>query len=142
MAGLTKEADGFPVHGFAKGRAVDLGSTTLANGGFAVADLETAGFNTLTVLYRIGNATTPATAATDAVAVATFYEDDGTTLFPAGVAANIIPDVTVRAASLSGSTAFIAWRFYLRGIDRVRVGISNLNASPLQGATVIYYLAR
>lgn len=123
-----------------KGKVINLGSGTIVAGGNVQADLDVTGYSTLIVLARIGNGTTPATAAGDISYSVVAYEDDGVTLFPAGQVLGINADLALRAASLSGNVAWKADRYSLGGIDKVRVALVNNNVAPLQGGTVIYYL--
>lgn len=135
----------FPVdHPYAKGKIINNGATTLAASGVAVADLATAGFTTLVVSFRLGNATTPATASGDITAGVTPYEDDGVTLPNGGTTTTAIltPDVVLRAATLQTNVAFYIARYVLGGMDKVKVSILNNNAVALQGATATYFLQK
>lgn len=129
----------YPIsHPYAKGKAFDLGVSTIASGGAAFADLVTVGFAVVTIFWRIGNATTPATASGDINGYLNVYEDDGTVLYAVG----LTPDFAPVAATLSGSTAYQAKRYLLNGVDKVRVNLQNNNAAPLQGGRAVYYLQK
>lgn len=133
---------GYEPGAYIKGKAVNLGSTTLGAGTAVTADLDTAGYSVLVVMFRIGNATTPATAAGDCTASVHFYEDDGTTLFPAGIVAGISSDFSLRSASLTSNVAYISTRYNIAGVDKVQLRLTNSNVAPLQGATITYFLSR
>lgn len=131
----------FPLsHPFAKGKAINNGATTVAASGTVTADLITVGYVTLEILFRLGNATTPATAAADLNGFLQAYEDDGSTIFGGGGV--IVPDVTQAAAILASNVAYIAKRYVLGGKDKVRVAIINNNVAALQGATAVYFLQK
>lgn len=129
-------------HPYAKGKAINNGVTTIAAAGNIAADLVTTGYQWLFVLARLGNATTPATAAGDISYSVCAYEDDGTTLFPSSQVAGINADFAARVATLTSSFAWKADRYNLGGIDKVRIVLVNNNVAPLQGGTVIYYLQK
>lgn len=136
---------GYLAGAYLKGKVINNGTTTVAAGGTVQADLDTAGWNTLIVMFRIGNGTTPATASTDLSNPAVVpYEDDGVTLWNGGTVNNngMSPDLTVRSATLTSNVAYVAFRYSVVGIDKVRVAITNNNVAALQGATAIYYLSR
>lgn len=124
-------------HPYAKGKAVNLGSTPLAAAGQSVGDVVTAGYSTITVLSRIGNGTTPATASGDIAGGLLMFEDDGTTLSPSTLSAT-----QLRIATLSGSVAWQVNQYPLGGIDKVRIVVQNNNAGALQGATAVYFLQK
>jgi hypothetical protein len=125
-------------HPYAKGKAIDLGATPLGTGATSTADLVTTGFATLIALWRIGNATTPATALGDLTAFISPYEDDGSTVFPTAAT----PDLVVVAAALSGNFAVAGRRYTLGGIDKVKISLTNNNAGGLQGARAVYFLQK
>jgi hypothetical protein len=137
--------DGFPSGGSFKGRAFNLGSTTLAANASLQADLDTAGFSQLLVMARIGNASTPATAAGDLGLFISYYEDDGTTLFPAPLATgfSVTASAQIVSAALSAPVAFTAVRFDLAGVDKVHFQLKNMNGTTaFQGASLSWYLKR
>lgn len=121
-------------------KAINNGVTVLGAAAGAQADVNTDGFNWLTVAFRIGNATTPATAATDINGGVSMYEDDGVTAVPPNGAAYLTPDLTVRAQTLAAPYAFLVQRYNVAGMTRVRVNIVNNNAGGLQGATAVVFL--
>lgn len=131
-------------HPFAKGKVINLGVTPLGAGSNTSADLVTTGYQYLTLLARLGNATTPAGAAGDLTLNLAAYEDDGTTVFPGGLtgAAGITADQVIRAAALSGNFAQVGNRYILGGIDKVSVKLTNNNIGALQGATAVYFLQK
>lgn len=140
----TARADGYALNGFAKGRVIDNGAATVApGGGFASGDIDTTGYQYLTIMARIGNATTPAAAAADVNISVIGYEDDGVTTFPAGNLNGINSDFSLRTPTLTAPYAYMALRFNLNGLDRVKVLVLNNNATTaLQGALAIYFLGR
>lgn len=133
-------------HPYASGKLINLGVTTIAAaGGAAQADLVTAGYQYLTVMARLGNATTPATAAADLAFSMQGFEDDDTTPFPNPVSGPVTfnPDLALRAISLTTNVAYIAQRYLLAGISKMRGYITNNNATTaLQGGTIIYFLQK
>lgn len=141
------QASQVPVdHPYASGKLINLGVSTIgAAGGAAQADLVTAGYQYLTVMARLGNATTPATAAADLALSMQGFEDDDTIPFPNPVAGPVTfnADVVLRAISLTGNVAYIAQRYLIAGISKMRGYITNNNATTaLQGATLIYFLQK
>jgi hypothetical protein len=136
-------AGSFPVdHAYAKGKVVSLGTTPLVGGGgIASANLVTAGYQWLFLIARIGNATTPATAAGDIGVFASAADDDST--FPLVIDSwSSDGTVVTRAPTLNGNTAFTVKRINLAGVDFVRVNLQNNNVAALQGGTAIYYLQK
>lgn len=129
-------------HPFAKGKTINLGVATIGAGNAATADLDVAGYKYLTVLGRIGNATTPAAASGDLAVSICPYEDDGVTMFPPAVQATLAADTTIRAASFTAPYAYIALRFLVAGLDKVLTKIQNNNAGALQGGTLAYFLQK
>lgn len=129
-------------HPYASGKAINLGAATLAAAATSTVDIVTAGFQSIALLARIGNATTPATALGDLILTAMAYEDDGTTPFPGGVAGGtaLIATSTPIAAALTTSVAYIAQTFNVFGIDKLKLNLKNNNVAALQGATIVYYL--
>lgn len=121
-------------------KIINNGAATLGAGATAWADLNVVGFSTLTVVFRIGNATTPATAAGDCNAGIGYYEDDGVTMVPPLGAAYMLPDTTVRAATLTGSYSYSVLRYNVASLSKVRVQLTNNNVAALQGATAVVYL--
>jgi hypothetical protein len=129
-------------HIYSKGKAINLGVATIASGANVAADIITVGFVSMVIQARIGNATTPATAAADISYSLVPYEDDGTTLFPAGQALGMNARLALRGVSLGTNVAFKADLFDLGGVDKIRVFLVNNNVGALQGGTVIYYLQK
>jgi hypothetical protein len=131
-------------HPFAKGKAINGGATPLAAAGSLTADLDCTSWQSLLILARIGNGATPATALGDLGLTVTPFEDDGTTLFPSGFAGGIplVPVATPIVAALSAPVAYVAQKFDLLGLDKVRIAVKNNNVAGLQGATAIYELLR
>lgn len=129
-------------HPYASGKAINLGVTTLGAAATSTVDLVTAGFQSAYLLARIGNGTTPATALGDLALTVLAYEDDGTTLFPGGVAAGapLVATSTPIAAALTSPAAYVAQTFDLKGIDKLKLNLKNNNVAALQGATIVYYL--
>lgn len=128
---------------FSKGRAIDNGAATLGAGTTAAADVDTTGYTYLTVLWSIGNATTPATASGDCIGTVAFYEDDGVTAWPAGITGitpGLAAEYTPKAQTLTSSVAYAAVRYNIAGVDRVSVMLKNNNVAPLQAAQAIFYL--
>ena len=126
-------------HPYTKGKAIDLGASTIAGGGGTSAvDLVTAGYQWLTCFAKLGNATTPAGAAGDVGLGVSAYEDDGVTQ----TIVWMTNDLNVANASLNSGIAYIGRRYNLAGIDKVRIFLQNNNAGALQGGRVVYYLQK
>lgn len=143
LGNIFRRDQGGPPKGSACIVPVDNQTTTLGSTSTVTADVDVSGYSVLTVLYRIGNATTPATAAADLTPALTVYEEDGTTIFPGGaVGFGIASDANIRTANLGSNIAFIGHRYNVVGIDKVQVRITNNNVAPLQGAKAIAYLQR
>lgn len=132
LVSVSKDSD--------KGKLVDLGVATLAAGASQQGDLDTSGYTTMIVLARLGNATTPATAAGDLGIFISAWEADGVSTFPAPSGFALTPSATLIAAALSGSVAFAAFRYDIMGIDKIHYQLKNNNVGALQGARLDYYL--
>lgn len=129
-------------HPYASGKAINLGVTPLTAAATSTVDLVVAGYQSMLLLGRIGNVTTPATALGDLILTVMGYEDDGTTKFPGGVAAGaaLAATSTPIAAALTTNVAYTAQTFDLKGFDKLNLNLKNNNVANLQGATLIYYL--
>jgi hypothetical protein len=125
---------------FAKGKLINMGVATIGSGVSAVASLVTAGYQWLTCIARIGNATTPAAALGDCNFGLGLFEDDGTTTVPPNSGAFSGVDLTVIPAAFTTPYAFRGLRYNLAGLDMVRAILNNANAGALQGGTVTYFL--
>lgn len=92
-------------------RPINNLTTTVAASGTVTADLVTTGFNEITLIARLGNATTPATAAADISMTVQPYDDAG----------NIVPislpvDFTSPANTLAASIANALADYQLDGV--------------------------
>lgn len=108
---------------------------TLAAGGALTFDQVVAGSSSLTVISRIGNATTPATASSDNNTFIMPFLSDRTTLSPQGVSA------VTSGTSLSAGTAWVVKQFNLCGIERIRMQLGNANVAALQGAQIDWFIS-
>lgn len=120
-------------------KAINLGTTPLAAAGTANVDIDVSGTSQLTVFFSIGNATTPATANTDANGGVNLYSDDGTNLV-GPTPWFIAPDFIVRAQTLTSNVSYMAQRYNVSGYTKVRLNLTNNNVAPLQGALAIVFL--
>lgn len=113
-------------------KAINQGATTTGAGTTVVARVTTNGFSGLVVIAKIGNGTTPATAAGDVIVSVQPYDDDGTTIN----ATNLTP-TTTGTATLTGNIAAIVATYDLHGLENVQVSLKNNNVAALQAGTVV-----